>query len=630
MDAAVVAKDKLNIRSVVQLALASVSSWFLAKYLNIDAEVAVWLIGVFLQYNAVNILRRGRSLSKGALLTLGLFSAVFTLSLVLGDHIVVGDSYNGLSDENYIAPYSLMDLVGFIVILPGVFVMLAAPVSYTKRRNGRMVSAGECSDIRLFPLGAKWVIGLSGLIFTLWLPYLCVYWPGFIFGDSLSSINQALGNCDLSNHHPVAYTLFLWICLKVSALVGFGNTLGIGLSTIIQMMTMAFCLGYMSRWVAVRGSLHPIFGIGLALALGFCQYFASFSVSLWKDPLFSCACLVLSLCLADFAWSHGRVVLESRAWLVLFSVSSLVMVFLRNNGIFILAVAGMCFGFLSVYALLKNKRRFSKCSLVALASIGTVFCLFAVVTGPIYSVMGVQPSEESEAVGVPLNQMARVAALDGEMTESDKCYLDSIIPIEEYRNRYHPCCTDLLKWSDGFNNESLKDGMWGHWASMLVLNPNAYLQAWELQTFGFWAVNTEDQAGWSWNVSGGAPRNISISGAAVLGDLGIHPSIFAINENALGFFPVDSWSLPVSWLFWLSSYLAVVLLLTRKRLWILGLVPSLVLVFTLFVASPICYWPRYAVLLQLALPYYLLILLFLLRGNSALGLCKLDEANISC
>ena len=619
-----VAKDKLNIESVVQLACASVSSWFLAKYLNIDAEVVVWLIGVFLQYNAVNALRRSRSLGKGALLALGLFSAIFTLSLVLGDHIVVSDRYSGLVDENYITPYSLMDLVGFVAILPGVFVMLAAPVSYMKSRSGRMVSADECSDIRLLPLGAKWVIGLSGLIFILWLPYLCVYWPGFILGDSFSSINQALGSWNLSNHHPVAYTFYLWLCLKAAALLGFGNTIGIGLSTIAQMITMAFCLGYLSRWVVVRGSLHPILGIGLALTLGFCQYFASFSIALWKDPLFSCACLILSLCLADFAWSRGRVVLESKAWLALFAFSSLVMVFLRNNGVFILVVVGICFVFLS--ALSKNKKGFSRCCKIALSSIGAVVLLFAVVTGPVYSLVGVQPSEESEAVGIPLNQMARVAALNGEMTESDKKYLDSIIPLEEYANRYRPCCTDMLKWSDGFSDEALKNNMFVHWVSMLVRNPNVYFQAWELQTFGFWAVNTEDQAGWSWNISGGVPQNTSIDGVAALGNLNIYPSTLALSEKAAGMFPMNSWSLPISWLFWLLSYLFLAMLLTRNRLWILGIVPSLVLMVTLFVASPTCYWPRYGALLQLALPYYLLVLLILLQGERAMDSCKPDGA----
>lgn len=452
------------------------------------------------------------------------------------------------------------------------------------------------------------------MIFFLWLPYLCIYWPGLILGDSLSSIDQALGNSALSNHHPVAYTLFLWLCLKASALLGLGNTAGIGLSTIIQMIATAFSLGYLSRWVVVRGSLRSIWGIGLALVVGFCQYFASFSIALWKDPLFSCACLVLSLCLADFAWSRGRVVLESKAWLVLFIVSSLLMAFLRNNGVYILLVVGMCLAFLFVYALMKNRSEFSRCCLKALFVVGMPLIAFAVVTGPIYSAAGVQPSEESEALGVPLNQMARVAALDGEMTETDREYLDSIISIEEYAKRYRPCCTDMLKWSDGFNNEALKDGMWEHWLSMLIFNPNVYFQAWELQTFGFWTVNTEDQAGWNWNLSAGVAQNSSKDGVLALHGFDIYSSQYALNETITGLFPMDSWSLPISWLFWLSCYLVIALVLTRKPLWILGLLPSLILIFTLFVASPTCYWPRYGALLQLALPYYILVMMLLIRG----------------
>ena len=142
MGATVAAKDKLNIRSVVQLACASVSSWFLANYLNIDAEIAVWLTGVLLQCWAVSVLRGNRPLGKGALFILGLFSALFTFSLVLGEHIVVGDRYIGLVAENYITSYTLIDLLGFMAILPGVFVMLAAPVSYASNRVDRTVHGG--------------------------------------------------------------------------------------------------------------------------------------------------------------------------------------------------------------------------------------------------------------------------------------------------------------------------------------------------------------------------------------------------------------------------------------------------------------------------------------------------------
>ena len=233
--------------------------------------------------------------------------------------------------------------------------------------------------------------------------------------------------------------------------------------------------------------------------------------------------------------------------------------------------------------------------------------IYAVVSGPGYAALGVVPTETSEAVGIPLNQMARVAALGGEMTESDKEYLGSIIPYDEYPNRYYPCCTDNLKWSEGFDNEALQNGMWSHWLSMLVRNSNTYFQAWELQTFGFWAVNTEEQDGWSWNVSAGMPRNVTAEGAQQLWDgYLIKSGSLATNVKATSMFPVDSWSVPISWLLWVSCYLSLLLCLGKKPLWALGLIPSIGVVLTLLVASPVAYWPRYGALLQFCIPYYVL------------------------
>ncbi len=257
--------------------------------------------------------------------------------------------------------------------------------------------------------------------------------------------------------------------------------------------------------------------------------------------------------------------------------------------------------------------------LITLGTSVATLAIYAVVTGPGYAALGIAPSEASEAAGLPLNQMARVAALNGEMTESDKEYLGAIIPFEEYPTHYFPCCTDRLKWSSEFNNEALQNGMWSHWASMLVRNPNTYFQAWELQTFGFWAVNTEKLTGWSWNVSPGYPRNMNEADAQKLIDnFQINPSSLALDSQATSMFPVDSWSAPISWLFWAACYLALLLCLGRKPLWALGLIPSIGVAITLLIATPICYWPRYGAVLQFCFPYFLLLVYLMFKGKNNL------------
>lgn len=128
------------------------------------------------------------------------------------------------------------------------------------------------------------------------------------------------------------------------------------------------------------------------------------------------------------------------------------------------------------------------------------------VTGPIYNTLGVSPNENVEGLGVPLNQMARVVACDGEMSESDKEYMSSLLPLEEYQNVYTPTCADSLKWNAQFNSEPLANDFWSHWLSMLVNNPLVYFEAWEMQTFGYWTINHPSAVFGKGNISGGVPR----------------------------------------------------------------------------------------------------------------------------
>lgn len=216
----------------------------------------------------------------------------------------------------------------------------------------------------------------------------------------------------------------------------------------------------------------------------------------------------------------------------------------------------------------------------------------------------------------------------GGMSESDGAYLNEIIPIDEYRQLYTPCCVDTLKWAKDFNNEPLGEGMWSHWLSMLMKNPNVYFQAWELQTFGFWTVNTEEQAsngkwsGWSWNIVGGVPRNVSPDYVDQLANFNIDSNPAALSESVVSALPYNAWSIPIGWILWFCLYLPICLCAIGYARWSIVLIPSLVLAGTLVVASPIWYWPRYGAALQFLVPVYLLLIVLLFRRSSNYPLRK--------
>lgn len=602
------------------LAFTASSSWFISKYLNISADYFVWVVLFVLEsvfiFRFAKVPLRGRAANALVIV----FSILFSISLVIGEHLVVADAYSGLSDANYISECDIFDLVAFLFIVPGLYVLFAAPIAWA--RSGKQADGPVRPVVAWDQLDARWIAGLTLLILVLWLPYLIVYWPGYVFPDSLASVDQALGFASLNNHHPVAYTAFIYAGLKIASLLGLGHTAGIGFSTFAQMAFMAFAMAYLCRWVTVRCSFKPLFGVVLAILLGMCSYLASFSIALWKDPIFSAAGLLISLCLADLAWSDDSCASLRASWITLFIISGLAMSLLRNNGAFVLGLVAALLAVIVVKSFLLAGKQKARGYLVALISSIAVLFIYLVITGPVYSILGVQSSEAAEGAGIPLNQMARVAALGGSMTDSDKEYLGSIIPFDEYPSRYYPCCTDNLKWSEGFDNEALSKGMWSHWFSMLIKNPRLYFEAWVLQTFGFWTVNAEQAAGgWVRNIGAGVPQNIYQDGRVSLSqDYEINPGTLAVDETATSIFPIDSWSVPIGWLFWAASYLILLVILSGKAMWSLGIVPSMGVVFTLLLATPIWYLPRYGAVMQMCIPLYLAIAYVLFRSDCRRGI----------
>mgnify|MGYP000450048414 CR=1 FL=1 len=210
--------------------------------------------------------------------------------------------------------------------------------------------------------------------------------------------------------------------------------------------------------------------------------------------------------------------------------------------------------------------------------------------------------------------MARVAALDGDMTESDREYLNSIVPLDEYKTLYSPTCTDNLKWSASFNSAALEDDFFGHWFSLFIQNPRAYFEAWELQTFGFWAVNQPDVYA-KLNISGGVPRNTVEAYAAdwMFTKLTLKTSwgtilyVMCFRKTANQF--------QLSVIFWSVAFLSICLCLSGRARWVIALVPSLALLGTLIVASPIWYWPRYGAAVQFLIPFYVALVVMGRRQN---------------
>ena len=159
----------------------------------------------------------------------------------------------------------------------------------------------------------------------------------------------------------------------------------------------------------------------------------------------------------------------------------------RNNGIYILMLS-----FLSLVILtIKNINYRKKIYFTHILSIVFIILL----TGPGYDILGIQ-KDKVESYGIPLQQVARVIAYDGNINNVEEEFVNDIIPVEKLKTVYTPQLVDSIKWNEDFNDNFLKiiKGVFESLVFYLKKNPRIYLESWCLSTYGYWSLNT-----WSLN-----------------------------------------------------------------------------------------------------------------------------------
>lgn len=575
------------------------AAFFLAEYLGFGSRLAgtAALLALLLAAGwrlGSGRVRLGRRQRRAFLL----YAALLAASLILGRHIRVLDGYGGGLEDNVILPYSLWDLAalpfliwGLTVLLGGFFGALAAA-----EEPERGLPGGEAPFHRAF-----WLLFL--LLFAAWLPYLIRFSPGIILGDSLGALNQAVGQAGLDNRNPVVYTLFLRLCMLLGGGLRSGDlTLGCLLYSLAQMLFCSAGLAWFLCWLFRRFALPKGVLAGLGALFGLCPYVALNSVAMWKDPVFSVAVVLWSIKLWDCLYCPESA-LGTRWRRLRFLLLTLLVLFWRNNGVTAVAMTGL---FLGAGLLRRRKDRAGRAAYARpLRLTLAALLLWGVITGPGYRAGGVGATPREESAGMLLNQMVRVAAFGGNMTEADRDYLEQILPLEDYSELYRPCCIDGFKWDPRVNTEALYSRrFYKTWASLLLRNPLRCWESWQLNSYGFWTVNRPEING------EGAVTTLedvyNFRGEELW--LGAFLIRFPAQDSGPQL-PRRAWSLPVGAVNWLLLLTALLLSLRGERWMLPALAPSFGIVAGLLLGTPIWNLPRYELPLQLLVPFDLALLL---------------------
>lgn len=454
----------------------------------------------------------------------------------------------------------------------------------------------------------------SAVMFLCWFPYLLIFYPGNLSVDSYWSLQQILGNSPLNNAHPILYTGFVGIFVKLGMLIK-DIEFGIALYSAAQMLILSVVFGGLIEWFRKRGA-------GLILqVLATCFFalnplIAMYSVTMWKDILFS-TWIVLLVCFLYSAIQQDAQVFCRRKTKAVLAVLCILIAFGRNNGIYIVILALACL-------LLFYRKVWKKLILTFAGIIAFIY----IVQGPVYSLAGVEKGNLAESLAVPLQQIAYTVKNDGYITEEQKAFLNNILPLDEMKKAYLPHSVNGVKFDPEFDNEYLEEHFGEFikvWAQMLPHNFGKYVKAYLMHTSGYWHVGTSD-----WRCIYGVIDSPGIESSDLLREMTgmdlrerindmIEPEESVLKDNVL-------YSIGAS--VWLVLFTAFFFLCSERKERLLCLIPLLGNWATIMIAVPTHCEFRYMFCFHLAIPFMVLMLFERQKKNrGTAGSISKDEKN---
>lgn len=419
------------------------------------------------------------------------------------------------------------------------------------------------------------------LIFISYLPYFLRYFPGKMTLDSNVQMD-IIKNKIFSDWHPFIQTQFVGLFYNIGNVIFKDENIAISLYTIVQMFLMSCLFAYACKFLYKRKTDIKVCLI-ILLCYALLPLYTHYSVTIWKDIIFGGSFILIFISLIEFADSNFNL-----KQIVLFTLGLLIMLFFRNNGIYIVL-------FMTPFILFKFKNKYK----IFLPLMIVLISFYYVIKIPVYNKLGVEKSSSVEALSIPLQQIGRVFALEKSVDLKSLEYLNSIMDTEKVKNEYLPYISDPIK--NLVNREKLEDDKKSFietWLRLLKKHPQIYIEAYLSQTVGYFFTDSD-----YW-VTINTPKNINI------------PEVLV---KAIDY--TSSKKVPLSNIFWSIGLGFIVTLLSfsisyyKKNKYLITYIPFLGLWLTMIVASPVYCEFRYVYGLFTCLPL-ILILPFLSKQNN--------------
>ena len=325
------------------------------------------------------------------------------------------------------------------------------------------------------------------ILLILYLPWYMHFYPGIVTQDTADQINDAITQDGIRDHHSAFLTLMMrLVILPLRHMTGSLQN-GVAVTTLLQMLIVTFIFALTCVWVRkyLTNTLSQVF---VFLWYAIFPVNNIYSVTLWKDILFSVCFLALLLCL-DAAAEDEENYFSSRMKRLALLLTLALLPLMRHNGILI--SAAMC-----IFLPLRFRHHRRQTGLICCGAL-LVFGLWKLLVLPALHVTEIPAGQ---ALSVLEQQMARAMNVHHEeLSPEEMKEFTRYFDIEDLWTRYKPEISDPVKRH--FRDDLYRAdpaGFFSSWAKLGRRYPVDYFEALLANNYGYWFPETH-----YWVVSSG-------------------------------------------------------------------------------------------------------------------------------
>ena len=381
--------------------------------------------------------------------------------------------------EKHAGRYALVFACGFLLF----FTALSATL-FDRLRNVRLNTPGEepprKKRIAVF-------FGAAAVMFLCWLPYFLMLFPGDLTWDSIDELNQAVGNFELSNHHPIAHTVVIKFFYSIGKAIFEDDNRAVATYCVAQMLALAFSFSYLIvTMYRMRVKKLPIACVLACYAL--LSYHGTYCTTIWKDIPFA----TLVLCFSVTLW---RTLIRHQQGAKKPPLFECIMLFLTGTGVCLFRSNGMyaymlTLLFIVIFCIRQRQHVLLGVSCAALA-VGLI------VKGPVYNSLGIKKPETMESLAMPQQMIGAVLRNERELSAEQLELISNVADLQGLKDHYYPHSADGIKyyiWQDGHEEyvAEHKGEFLKLWIDLGLKYPKDYVIAMVYATLGYWYPDVQN------------------------------------------------------------------------------------------------------------------------------------------